>query len=51
MSNGNQKKAKVPSRFKDAQTGKTYSKISNNSKASTAADTYAKANPKKAFYA
>lgn len=51
MSNGNNKKAKTPSRFQDAVTGKTYSKTTGNAKATKAADGYAKANPKKAFYA
>lgn len=51
MSNGNRKKTKGPSGYKDAKTGKTYTKVTDNTKASSAADTYAKAHPKKAFYA
>jgi hypothetical protein len=51
MSNGNRKKAKTPSRFSDAATGKTYTKVTNNSKATKAAEGYANANPKKTFYA
>jgi hypothetical protein len=51
MSNGNQKKAKVPSRFTNAKTGATYTKATGSTKANSAAEGYAKANPKKAFYA
>lgn len=51
MSKGNRKKAKTPSRFTNATTGKTYTKASSNVKADKAAEGYANANPKKAFYA
>jgi len=51
MSNGNRKKAKTPSRFTNAATGKTYTKATDNVKAAKAAEGYAIANPKKAFYA
>lgn len=51
MSNSNRKKAKTPSRFVDAVTGKTYTKADSNAKATKAAEGFAKANPKKAFYA
>jgi len=51
MSNGNHKKAKVPSRFTNAKTGTTYTKVTDNTKASAKAASFAKANPKKAFYA
>ncbi len=51
MSNSNRKKAKTPSRFVDAVTGRTYTKVDNNDKAAKAAERFAKANPKKAFYA
>jgi hypothetical protein len=51
MSKGNNKKAKMPSRFKDAVTAKTYTKAASNAKSTKAAADYASSNPKKAFYA
>jgi|GEM_PF-1008627 len=52
MSKGNNRKVKGPSRFKDAVTGKTYSRTPamGNVKALKAAAAYAVANPKKEFY-
>lgn len=51
MSKGNTKKTKSASGYQNALTGATYTKASSNAKATKAASDFAKANPKKTYYA
>ncbi len=51
MSRGNTKKTKSASGYQNPVTGATYTKAASNAKASKAAADFAKANPKKAYYA
>lgn len=51
MSRGNTKKTKTASGFVNPVTGATYTKAASNAKATKAASDFAKANPKKTYYA